>query len=127
LIESQKTKILYDPWFTGSAFNNGWRLLYEDSHCLRDLAYDYIWISHEHPDHFFIPTLKQLQSKTHFIYQLTRDKRVVTWLSKNHLGWHNLISLKRISVLQSIFKFYPAALNDFEDLYARLCESVSMV
>lgn len=71
-----------DPWFTGTAFNNGWRLLYEDSHDINQIEYDYVWISHEHPDHFSIPTLSQIRKSKHFLYQHSSDKKVKNWSEK---------------------------------------------
>ena len=82
IVESGKTKVLCDPWFTGTAFNNGWRLLYENSHNINQIESDYIWISHEHPDHFSIPTLSQISKSKHFLYQQTTDKKVKNWLEK---------------------------------------------
>ena len=82
IVESGKTKILCDPWFTGTAFNNGWRLLFENSHDINQIDFDYIWISHEHPDHFSIPTLSEIKKSKHFLYQQTLDKKVKNWLEK---------------------------------------------
>ena len=31
LIKHDEIKLLTDPWYNGSAFNNGWSLLYENS------------------------------------------------------------------------------------------------
>jgi UDP-MurNAc hydroxylase len=46
--------LLCDPWLSGSAFNDGWELLVptplEASSILAGVGY--IWLSHEHPDHF---------------------------------------------------------------------------
>ena len=85
LVDSGKTKILCDPWFEGTAFQDGWSLLYDQSHNINDLDFDYIWISHEHPDHFSIPTLNQLNKAQKFLYQETEDKKVKIWLeSKGH-------------------------------------------
>ena len=85
IIGTEETLILCDPWFKGSAFNNGWRLLYEDSHDINQIIFDYIWISHEHPDHFSIPTLSEILKHKQFLYQETSDKKVKNWLeSKNH-------------------------------------------
>ena len=81
-VSSGTTTILCDPWFTGSAFDNGWRLLHEDSHDLSKVEYDWLWLSHEHPDHFSIPTLKQINRPTRFIYQATADRKVKAYLSK---------------------------------------------
>lgn len=79
------TSILCDPWFKGAAFDNGWRLILEDSHDIAALEFDYIWISHEHPDHFSLPTLAGLKKSTTFLYQKTRDGKVAAYLrSKGH-------------------------------------------
>jgi len=84
-VSSGATTILCDPWFTGPAFDNGWRLLAEESHDLGALPHDWIWISHEHPDHFSIATLKQLKGPTKFLYQATQDRKVRDYLrAKGH-------------------------------------------
>ncbi|HVB83101.1 MAG TPA: MBL fold metallo-hydrolase [Candidatus Binataceae bacterium] len=52
------TSILMDPWLFGKIFNNSWSLLPEpefDRAMLDEV--DYLWISHEHPDHCHFPTL----------------------------------------------------------------------
>jgi UDP-MurNAc hydroxylase len=56
--ECEKSSILMDPWLFGKIFNNSWTLLPEPSldASLLDKI-DYIWISHEHPDHAHFPTL----------------------------------------------------------------------
>ncbi len=69
IVESGNIRVLCDPWFIGTAFNNGWRLLFENSHDINDIDFNYIWISHEHPDHFSIPTLSQINKSKHFLYQ----------------------------------------------------------
>ncbi len=51
IVESEGQRIMCDPWFEGSAFDNGWSLMYEK--IVPDPAeYDSDWVSHEHPDHF---------------------------------------------------------------------------
>ena len=82
IIGSRKTRILCDPWFLGTAFADGWSLLNDRSHDINKLRFDYIWISHEHADHFSIPTLNMLRSKAIFLYQDTLDKKV-----KSYLDW----------------------------------------
>lgn len=82
VVESGETKILCDPWFTGTAFNNSWRLLFENSHDINQIDFNYVWLSHEHPDHFNIPTLSQLNKCKHFLYQQTLDKKVKKWLDQ---------------------------------------------
>ena len=80
IIDTGKEKILCDPWYQGTAFANGWRLLYDDEIDINDLNFDKLWISHEHPDHFSIPTLKSLNSKKPVLYQKTNDKKVKKYL-----------------------------------------------
>ena len=61
LIETDDCRIWTDPWLFGKAFNDSWSLLGPavwDEAWLADI--DYLWISHEHPDHFHIPTLRSL-------------------------------------------------------------------
>ena len=57
LIRGKDCGLLTDPWYSGSIFHNGWSLLYENpkTSILEVLEKtNYIWISHEHPDHFSI-------------------------------------------------------------------------
>jgi UDP-MurNAc hydroxylase len=56
--ECSDTSILMDPWLSGKIFNNSWTLRPEpvlDPALLDHI--DYLWISHEHPDHCHFPTL----------------------------------------------------------------------
>ena len=75
-----KTKILVDPYLAKSSFNNGWNLLSEEKHNDKIEGINYIFYSHEHPDHFSVPFLKEIpQNKRSLItilYQETFDKRV---------------------------------------------------
>jgi hypothetical protein len=50
-----------DPWFSGSAFEGGWGLRFNNPNALA-LAQTctHLWISHFHEDHFHLPTLKKL-------------------------------------------------------------------
>ena len=84
LVSDGRTRILCDPWFEGAAFQNGWRLLHENSHDINALDFDHVWVSHEHPDHFSIPTLKKLQGRRRFIFQATKDRKVAQWLARQH-------------------------------------------
>ena len=56
--ECSGTSILMDPWLSGKIFNNSWTLRPEPvlDPTLLDRI-DYLWISHEHPDHCHFPTL----------------------------------------------------------------------
>src|SRR5580698_9412033 len=61
IIECGDLTIWTDPWLRGTAFNDSWSLLPPaefNPECLDCI--DYLWISHEHPDHFHVPTLRSL-------------------------------------------------------------------
>ncbi len=91
IISSPKTRILCDPWFKGTAFSDGWSLLYDNSHNINNLEFDYIWLSHEHPDHFSVPTLRDLNKSCTFLFQETKDKKVKKYLENKG---HSVIELK---------------------------------
>ena len=95
MLQTETTNILCDPWFEGTAFGNGWSLLHDNSHKINDLEFDYIWISHEHPDHFSIPTLLELTKTCTFLFQETKDKKVKNFLESKG---HSVIELKHKKV-----------------------------
>ena len=80
--------ILSDPWFEGRAFDNGWSLLHEnDENFIRQTLdkTNFIYISHEHPDHFSIAFFKKFsnfikEKNIKIILQKTIDKRVENFL-----------------------------------------------
>ena len=60
-IEYKDNLLLYDPYLNGTAFNNGWDLILEDINVRFDLTKkNFIYYSHEHPDHFSIQFLKSI-------------------------------------------------------------------
>ena len=86
-IECNNTVLLNDPYLYGTAFNDGWDLIIEDTRFIFDeKKNNFIYYSHEHPDHFSIPFLKSIneekRKKITILYQKTRDGRVKTFLEK---------------------------------------------
>lgn len=62
VVKTGDAVIWSDPWLAGTAFNDSWRLL-PDAIALSDDDYEeisHLWISHEHPDHLHVPTLRGL-------------------------------------------------------------------
>jgi L-ascorbate metabolism protein UlaG (beta-lactamase superfamily) len=50
-----------DPWLTSDVFNDSWRLYPPPAFEPATLeSVEWVWISHEHPDHFNVPTLRSL-------------------------------------------------------------------
>ena len=132
LIKSGNIKLLTDPWYNGSAFNNGWSLLYENNiieikKILNNLSY--IFISHEHPDHFSINFFKDYEeiikeNKIKIIFQTTQDKRVENFLKKMNFEMIILDNKERFKLddktFITIFKqghIDSALLCETEDFY----------
>ncbi len=87
LITSGTTGLLIDPWMTGSAFENGWELLSPTAFTDDDFErVTHIWFSHEHPDHFSVPSLRAIpehhRRRITVLYQKTADRRVVSFCEK---------------------------------------------
>ena len=62
-ISDSDSKLIFDPWFFGTAFNNGWKLPKEiDMSRISLEKISHACITHEHPDHFHIPTLKKINN-----------------------------------------------------------------
>src|SRR6478735_3876726 len=75
--------LVSDPWLSGSICNNGWELIWT-SEQLYPLAADsrFVWISHEHPDHFSPEFFRRLDGKKpEVLFQSTRDRRVARYLT----------------------------------------------
>jgi UDP-MurNAc hydroxylase len=103
-----------DPWLQGDAFNGSWSLYPEPSIGDADLArVTHMWISHEHPDHLSIPTIKALSAaqKANMIalFQKHYDTEVINWIRSQgfkevrelaHAEWTKLSSTCRVACYQ---------------------------
>jgi len=81
------TGLLVDPWLTGSAFESGWDLLSPTSFGESDWGrVTHIWISHEHPDHFSVPSLRSIpeadRDRIEVLFQRTEDQRVLAFCQR---------------------------------------------
>jgi UDP-MurNAc hydroxylase len=90
LIETVDAVIWCDPWIEGKAFNDSWALHPPAAWDPADLArIDYLWISHEHPDHFHIPTLKSLppdfKRRVTVLFQQNNSRKM--WEAFRRLGF----------------------------------------
>ncbi|MFL6305689.1 MAG: MBL fold metallo-hydrolase [Candidatus Sulfotelmatobacter sp.] len=78
-VESEDTTLLCDPWLFGKAFNRGWALL-SPAAPVSWQKVNYVWISHQHPDHLHFPTLKsvdpQQRKRLTMLYQKHASARV---------------------------------------------------
>ena len=98
--QSENIGILTDPWYDGFAFNNSWSLIYKNNiEEIKDLLKktNYIFISHEHPDHFsikfFIDYEEEIKkNKIKILFQETKDKRLENFLTKKEFQLNILIN-----------------------------------
>ncbi len=114
IISNNKISLAVDPWLTGSVFNKSWELLVNTpKNSLENVKNsDYIWFSHEHPDHFNPPDIKQFPVDKNYLFQKTKDKRVVNFLSKLS---KNVIELDSNKILKLDNDFFIQVLP-FQDL-----------
>jgi UDP-MurNAc hydroxylase len=103
-----------DPWLKGEAFNESWALYPQPILRAEDLArITHVWISHEHPDHLSIPTIKALPAERKAnvvaLFQKHYDSEVINWLRTQgfkevrelpHAVWVELSARCRIACYQ---------------------------
>ena len=92
-----------DPWLLGKAFNESWSLFPPPA--IEESLYglvDYLFISHEHPDHFHIPTLKSLpeefKKRVTILFQENNSDKVFKALNK--LGYPNTRALPHDKIVE---------------------------
>lgn len=89
-IQTAQSVLLVDPWVEGYAFDKGWALLDKSTSNERLLSFlssldkkIYLWISHEHSDHFsvsFLLSLKKAGIEAKFYFQKTTDGRMAEFI-----------------------------------------------
>ena len=104
--------IISDPWYDGSVFHKGWKLIHElpveeiKKHLEKT---DYIFVSHEHPDHFspsffFNKEYKLIleKNKTKILFQKTKDKRVFNFLKKKGFEIIEIPNKKTVTIKNNV-------------------------
>ncbi len=92
MLEAGGARILMDPWLTDPSYDGAWWHFPPLELGPRDLPrIDYLYISHEHPDHFDPPTLRQLDRNIHVLIANFRNKRLRTQLAE--MGFRTITEL----------------------------------
>ncbi|MDC2995621.1 MBL fold metallo-hydrolase, partial [Prochlorococcus sp. AH-736-F09] len=116
LIEISGVSILMDPWFVGQGFLNGWAPLSHSTLTDFPKTIDFLWVSHEHPDHFSPPSLQALSKHLKYlpkvIFQETVDNRVANWFIKNRFKVKILKNLQEIKIDELEFRLQKFGLYD---------------
>lgn len=105
VVSTTDVSILTDPWWSGPCFLNGWELMFPTPHYSEINKADYLWLSHEHPDHFSTETLQNSpyfdEKKPKVLYQASGDRRVADWLVKNGFSVEEISSGSSVSLSSS--------------------------
>lgn len=92
LIEAAGQRILMDPWLTDPTYHGTWWHYPPLALGVRDLPpLDFLYVSHEHPDHFDPPTLAQLDKNVHVLIANFGRKRFRERLSA--IGFRRITEL----------------------------------
>ena len=98
VIEHDGISLISDLWMDGVIFNRSWKLLSPTQFQYKDFeGINYIWFSHEHPDHFFPKNInkipKKYRNKIIVLFQQTIDKRVLKYCQ--NAGFKSIIELSK--------------------------------
>ena len=110
-----------DPWLAGTAFNDSWGLLPEPPPGLWDAwlpKVTHLFISHEHPDHFHLPSLRALpepfRRRVTLIFQALHTDRMTS--AFRTLGFAKVTTMRhrewlRISPQTRLYLYQVAPLD----------------
>jgi L-ascorbate metabolism protein UlaG (beta-lactamase superfamily) len=101
IVEHEGTRVMTDPWHYGPAFNDGWDLIAATAFARERFSeIDYIWVSHEHPDHFSPRVLldipEAVRREITALYRVTKDKKVVRFCEKKGFAVRELEDDERV-------------------------------
>lgn len=96
LVEAGGVGLLTDPWLRGDAFNDSWTPYPAPQLADADLdRVTHLWVSHEHPDHLSVPTLRSIpaerRSRITALYQRHWSPVVADFLRT--LGFADVVEL----------------------------------
>ena len=63
LVEAGGVRLATDPWLDGPTYLGAWWHFPEPAARGADLRADYVYLTHEHVDHFHEPTLRALPAR----------------------------------------------------------------
>lgn len=116
-IECNGVSIVLDPWLFGPAFLTGWWLAEPSTAESLELLKrcDYIFISHNHPDHCHLETLSIIDKNKTIIVPDYRSKSVYNLLDK--AGFNNIENAEFLSIYKIANDFNISILKsgDFRD------------
>lgn len=118
ICEQANVRLMCDPWLYGSAFNDGWDLICKTRFAAREFEdIQYLWFSHEHPDHFSPRVLLDIPEATRraitVLYKPTSDGKVLGFCKKIGFRTRELESGKTTELGPGLrVRCRPVPLND---------------
>jgi UDP-MurNAc hydroxylase len=129
-LESNSASLLCDPWTFGKAFNDGWALLSPPAPVPHDRV-DYLWVSHEHPDHFNFPSLRAIpeadRRRITVLYQRHSSLRLVDAFHKLGFGKVQELPLYRWVAIRPGFEVLCGSVGSMDSFLAVRTEGESLL
>lgn len=92
-LQYSETKLLFDPWLFGSAYYGSWHLQPDPVFNQTDIKPTGIIITHPHPDHFHLDTLRRLDPNIPIYFPnfpsrlIEKGLSELNWKNINPVGW----------------------------------------
>ncbi len=99
LLTYNSRKILFDPWIFGPAYYGSWHLFPKPNLSPKDLEVNAIVVTHPHPDHFHLETLKQFNSEIPIYFPkfpsgiIENGLKEIGWQNKKPSAWDEQIEV----------------------------------
>lgn len=95
IVQEGEVKLLIDPWFEGTAFEDGWGLRYHNPDAISKVKdCTHLWVSHFHQDHFHRPSLKKiLEINPGIIFLGNNSYNFQLDLAARDVGFEKIISI----------------------------------
>ena len=115
-LDFKDLNILFDPWLDGPAMLGSWRQYPKPLISGNDLEPDIIIITHEHSDHFHLPTLKAIGKDKLIIFPNFNNNRIKSFLDSSGFINYNCIDFnKKIKLGPEFFVTFFRPKHIFND------------
>ncbi len=132
IVETADCVIWTDPWLFDKAFNDSWELFPKPR--FDESWYDkitHLWISHEHPDHFHLPTLKSLptdfKQKVVLLFQDNHCDKMPNSFQKLGFCQINLLKNRKITNLTATTKVHNCQIGQMDSSLAIITPNYTLL
>jgi CMP-N-acetylneuraminate monooxygenase len=99
LLSYNSRKILFDPWIFGTTYYGSWHLFPKPNLSPKELEVDAIVVTHPHPDHFHLETLRKLNASTPIYFPkfpsgiIENGLKEIRWKNLKPSPWNEPIAI----------------------------------